>query len=284
MISGDATIDQGSYSYVKAATDAGYTVFNYDRLNNGRSDKLDAYTVGNGVNEVETLRVLTEMARNGTFGQHIRAGSSLPQIEAFEKVVHVGHSFGSAITAALLSRYGQLLSGAILTGLLFTTHPSDSTAVSQGFGYAATTDPALFGQYPSGYIIPDDKNRIQSGFFHRYNVADPAGFTDEALNYAESIKSPVTVAEWVSLKGALPIGPSSSFRGPVEFFVGEHDALICSGECYNNYDLTMLKDFYPHATARDVYVQPGSGHGLTLHKNDTAGYGAMFDWLTLNGL
>jgi hypothetical protein len=33
-----------------------------------------------------------------------------------------------------------------------------------------------------------------------------------------------------------------------------------------------------------VYVQPGSGHGLTLHKNATAGYGAMFDWLTLNGL
>jgi pimeloyl-ACP methyl ester carboxylesterase len=283
-ILGDATIDQGSYSYVKAATDAGYTVFNYDRLNNGRSDKLDAYTVGNGENEVETLRVLTEMARNGTFGQHIRDGSSLPQVGGFEKVIHVSHSFGSAITAALLSKYGDLSSGAILTGLLFTTHPSVSTSVSQGFGYAATTDPALFGQYPSGYIIPDDTNRIQSGFFHRYNATDPAGFTDKALNYAESIKSPVTVAEWVSLKGALPIGPSSTFRGPLEFFVGEHDALICSGECYDNYDLAMLKEFYPNAAARDVYVQPGSGHGLTLHKNATAGYGAMFDWLVANDL
>jgi pimeloyl-ACP methyl ester carboxylesterase len=281
---GDATIDKGSYSYVQAATDAGYTVLNYDRLNNGGSDKLNAYTVGNGENEVETLRVLTEMARAGTFAQHLCPGSTLPQIEGFEKVIHVGHSFGSGITAALLGKYGELSSGAILTGLLFTTHPSDATSVSQGFGYAASTNRTLFGDYPSGYIIPDNTNRIQSGFFHRYNVTDPAGFTNEALNYAESIKSPVTVAEWVSLRGALPIGPSTTFRGPVEFFVGEHDALICSGECYSNYDLSMLKDFYPHATARDVYVQPGSGHGLTLHKNATAGYDAMFNWLSSNGL
>ena len=269
---------------MKAATDAGYTVFNYDRLNNGGSEKLDAYTVGNGENEVETLRALTEMARAGTFAQHIRAGSTIPHVKAFDKVIHVGHSFGSGITASLLSKYGELSSGTILTGLLFTTHPSQSTSISQGLGYAATTDPALFGDYPSGYIIPDNINRIQSGFFHRDNVTDPAGFTDEALEYAESIKSPVTVAEWVSLRGALPIGPSSTFSGPLKFFIGEHDALICSGECYNNYDLAMLEDFYPLATARDVYVQPGSGHGLTLHKNATAGYDAMLGWLASNGL
>jgi pimeloyl-ACP methyl ester carboxylesterase len=227
---------------------------------------------------------MTEMVREGTLGEHLHAGSSLPRVASYDKVVHVAHSFGSQITAALLSQYGNLSSGAIITGLLFTTHPSAITTAALGFGYAATNNPALYGDSPSGYIVSDNTNRLQNGFFHRYNDTDPAGFTNEALAYAESIKQPITVAEWLSLRGLLAVGAAPDFKGPIQFFSAEFDELICSGDCKNNYDVDALKAVYPNATAREVYLQPSAGHGLTLHKNATAGYVVMSKFLADHGL
>jgi hypothetical protein len=49
--------------------------------------------------------------------------------------------------------------------------------------------------------------------------------------------------------------------------------------------MTMIKDgLYPGATAFDVHIQPGTGHGLTLSTNATAGYQATFDFLKKAGL
>jgi pimeloyl-ACP methyl ester carboxylesterase len=259
-------------------------VLNYDRLNNGGSDKLDAYTTGHGITERETLRGMTEMARAGTLGKHLHAGSALPHVGPFDTVIHVGHSFGSQITASLLTLYGNLSSGAILTGLLFTTQPTKLTTVAQGFAYAATNNPALYGNSQSGYIIPDDTNRLQTGFFHRYNDTDPAGFTNDALAYAEGIKSPITVAEWLSTQGLLPIGPAPAFTGPIQFFAGEFDEIVCSGDCNGNYIPATLEKVYPNATARDIYLQPSAGHGLTLHRNASAGYAVMTEFLDSHGL
>jgi hypothetical protein len=41
---------------------------------------------------------------------------------------------------------------------------------------------------------------------------------------------------------------------------------------------------YPAASVIEVYIHPGVGHGLTLHKNATAGYKVMFDFFARNGL
>jgi hypothetical protein len=47
----------------------------------------------------------------------------------------------------------------------------------------------------------------------------------------------------------------------------------------------MIKDdLYPGATALDVHIQPGTGHGLTLSTNATAGYKVTFDFLKKAGL
>lgn len=79
-----------------------------------------------GPAEVEILRVLTEMARDGT----------VPDLEAFDKVVHVGHSYGSQLTAALLTKYGNISSGVILTGFIFTTQSPPTPPAALGLEYA----------------------------------------------------------------------------------------------------------------------------------------------------
>ncbi|KAK4556212.1 hypothetical protein LTR86_006909 [Recurvomyces mirabilis] len=245
----DVDLNRSEYSYVQAALNAGYTVLNYDRLCNGLSDKPDAYTLGHGLNELQILRVLTEI-----------------------------------LTAALLTSYGNLSDAAILTGLLFADHPLPTATLALGFTFAPENNPVLFGGYPSGYIVPSDAGRIQAGFFHRTNDTDPAGFTNEALAYAESVKFPLAIGEWLSLRGLLNVGPSADFKGAVQFFAAEFDELVCDGDCKDNHDPAVLQVVYPHGEAVEVYLQPGAGHGLTLHRNATGGYGVMLDFLGKYGL
>jgi hypothetical protein len=71
----------------------------------------------------------------------------------------------------------------------------------------------------------------------------------------------------------------------IKLFLAEHDFPVCDGDCNGIYDLAQLKQYnFPNASAVDVYVQPKTGHGLALHKNATAGYKVMFDFLDTNGL
>ncbi|KAK5241614.1 hypothetical protein LTS06_012004, partial [Exophiala xenobiotica] len=62
----DPELDRENQSYVEASLKAGYSILTYDRLGAGRSDHPDAYSVVQAPLELEILRQLTLMARNGT--------------------------------------------------------------------------------------------------------------------------------------------------------------------------------------------------------------------------
>jgi hypothetical protein len=62
-------------------------------------------------------------------------------------------------------------------------------------------------------------------------------------------------------------------------FNGEYDFPVCGGDCNDTYDLDAMKKFWPAASNISVYLQPKTGHGLTLSLNATAGYQAMFSYL-----
>jgi hypothetical protein len=59
---------------------------------------------------------------------------------------------------------------------------------------------------------------------------------------------------------------------------------VCDGDCNNVYDLRDISALYPIASDVSVYLQPGTGHGLTLSTNATAGYEFMFSCLQFHGL
>lgn len=81
------------YSYVDRAVEAGYATFFYDRLGVGESEKPDALDVVQAPLEVEIANSLATMLRKGAFGG-----------DAFEKIVGVGHSFGSISKSLAASR------------------------------------------------------------------------------------------------------------------------------------------------------------------------------------
>jgi len=83
----DLSFNNYNYSYVCEAVDEyGYSTFSWDRLGVGMSSH------GEPVNEIQAW---LEIAALKALTDGLRAGSIHGVPKAFEKVLHVGHSFGS---------------------------------------------------------------------------------------------------------------------------------------------------------------------------------------------
>ncbi|KAL6851823.1 alpha/beta-hydrolase [Trichoderma novae-zelandiae] len=277
----DSTYKPENHSYVEAALEAGFSILTYDRLGVGESDKPDAYTVVQAPLELEILRQLTLMARNGSlydFASHAEpSGSAFNELEIPHKVVHIGHSFGSFLTSAFIARYGPLTDGAIITGYLYTENLASAGSTSFSVEYAATGSPPF--NRSSGYVVCQ-RDGIQNIFF---GGNPKTAFTPELLNYGISIKQPVPIGEFASAFSLIG-NPGPSFKAPVQFLLPEFDFYICRGDCRGLANVTALNETYPHATDIEVAIQPNTGHALPLHNNATAGFKVMFDFFSRHGL
>jgi pimeloyl-ACP methyl ester carboxylesterase len=208
----DIEVKADEYSYVDAAIAQGYSILTYDRLGTGGSAKPDAYDVVQAPAEVEILRELTKLAREGNLTTSIKETAELPScIRGYKptKVVHVSHSFGSVITAGLLSKYGNLSDGALLTGYLLSSQLGNVKNEAFGYEFAATSDPRRFSDRPSGYLVQATASNVQQIFFKK------GSFEPELLVYAEKIKQTTTVVEPMSAATVAGI-PALQFKGPVQ--------------------------------------------------------------------
>jgi pimeloyl-ACP methyl ester carboxylesterase len=277
----DSEYQPEKHSYVAASLKAGYSILAYDRLGVGQSDHPNAYDVVQSPLELEILRQLTLMARNGTL--YSLAAQVKPANAAFDKlikpskVVHVGHSYGSILSTALIARYGNLSDGAIITGYIPNQYFGSSGLTAFSFEYAATSSSSY--DRPSGYVV-SKKNGVQNVFF---GGNPKTAFTPELLDYGNDIKQPAPVGEFQSdfqVHGNI----AHSFKAPVQYLLPENDYVGCAGDCKGVANLTALMETYPVATAIEVVVQPNTGHALPFHNNATAGFQLSFDFLAKNGL
>lgn len=134
----DAELSPRAYSYVQAALSAGYSIFTHDRLGTGLSDKPDAYDIVQTSVQVDILRSLTTLARlgqlpNPTYTRRLSTSGNVAHIKNDwkpSKVVQVGHSLGSIITAWLLSQTGGMSDGAILTSFLFNNQMGGASSAT----------------------------------------------------------------------------------------------------------------------------------------------------------
>jgi len=260
-----------NYSYVREAVDQyGYSTFSYDRLGIGMSSHFtDPVNEGQLWLEVAALRNLTLGIRDGSLG-----------IEGVEKIVHVGHSFGSSQTYALTAADPTISDGIVLTG--FSQNGSFAAYFVLGSNFIiANTVPAL-SSYVTGYLAPATMQGAQIDFFA------PGDFDPNVLTLAYQTGQPVTPGEILTLAGG---GPSpNSFTGPVLVITGERDIPYCGGDCFatGQPDLPSIpaasKMFFPDAPAFEAFVVPGAGHGLNLQYSHSLSYGTILNYLAQNGL
>lgn len=267
----DAELEPEKHSWVEAALREGYPILTYDRLGAGKSDHPDAYRIVQATLELEILRELTLMTRNGTF--HKAMGF---EVDSALKTIHVGHSFGSFLTSAFIATYPELSDATILTGYVATELLGSVGYSPWSVQYARSVTPS-FDRMP-GYVLAQ-KSGIQNIFFAgELHTA----FSQEQLDYGDEIKQPVPVGELAS--GYKLVGlPALNYTGPIHFMLAEYDFFICGGDCRGVANRTQLELSYPKVAALDVDIQPNTGHALPLHNNASAGFQVSFDFLKRNG-
>ncbi|KAK0124060.1 hypothetical protein ONS95_009046 [Cadophora gregata] len=105
----DPEVSKEKYSFVDWAIARGYSVFYYDRLGVGKSTLVSGY-----VNQASIqIAILEELATS------VRAGKDIGALGSPKSLVLVGHSFGSVLSAALVTAKPLIAEGLILTGFSF---------------------------------------------------------------------------------------------------------------------------------------------------------------------
>lgn len=242
-----------TYSYVEAATAAGYVTLAYDRLGTGDSDSPHADVAG----QADVLHRLVRAARAGWFGVR------------FRRVVSVGHSLGSAIAIYEAGTYRDV-DALVLTGNMRATQP-DFTGVPS---HRVVDDPKFTGsELPSDVLTtaPGAREVFYSGDF------DPmVAYVDEGL------KETGVLAEVLSIPTAYAPEVAGRVDAPVLIVVGQRDFLFCDAGSYPcdtpadvlERQATML----PSAPRVDAVVIANAGHSLNLHRGAPEMFAAVNDW------
>jgi pimeloyl-ACP methyl ester carboxylesterase len=161
---------------VRAATNAGYATMAWSRPGNGRSSSGNAYSILQTEIQAAVLIELTKLLRSGK----LQAGIPKPT----GRVLHMGHSFGSALSNILIAKNPELSDGVVLTGLSHNMTLGSPFPALTNFHLAKENQPERFGNFSTGILTWADELALQYGFFkHPY-------FDPKVLAYTEASKGP----------------------------------------------------------------------------------------------
>ncbi|KAL8707005.1 MAG: hypothetical protein Q9201_000053 [Fulgogasparrea decipioides] len=255
------------YSYVDAATAAGYATFSYDRLGVGRSEHPDPIQTAQAPLHLEITHALVAMLRNGQIGQR-----------KFSNFVGVGHSAGSTIIQGVTTKYPKDFDAIILTGT--STVPTYVPLAMAAFNWQIAREGSpKFRGLPNGYLTQANSIGIQSAFFHYPN------FDPKILEATVRDKETNSIGELLTI-GTI-VAPSPAFTGPVDVVLGENDLVFCGGNCAMPVDQAAAVQslFYPNAAAGSRhYLAAGAGHSINAHFSAKAAWAHQLDFLKFNGL
>lgn len=256
--------ESGNYSYTQYMGQLGYTVFNYDRLGDGESDhplpelvtiQSDAYVLSQLISDLRT----------GSYGG-----------PAFQKVILVGHSVGSAISIAEASDASLTPpDGVILTSFIHFVDPVEVTFLGTEVHPADLDPDPRFQGLPPGYITTDPGTRGQ--IFYYLPNADPNVITED-----ENTKDTATDSEFTSFFSIAASPISQSIHVPVLEVVGQYDNIFCFGtfDCTNTANVQQYEaSFFAPDAHLQVQIIPQAGHDLNLQLNASVWESAAAQWI-----
>ncbi|KAH6674319.1 Alpha/Beta hydrolase protein [Halenospora varia] len=262
----DSGIQAANYSFVDFALERGYSVFFYDRLGTGSSSKVSGYDEAQASTQLAILQQLTSFLRSGQYTGTLGKPS---------KLVHVGHSFGSSLSNALIATTPQLSDAAILTGIAYNGTQFGTVLESFGLRIATGQAPGKWTGRDNGYLTWVDAPANAVAFYKG------GSYDKEVLWYSEDNKQPIAIIEFLTL-ATLPAA-ALAFTGPTMVISGEFDWIVCGGNCVGVLD-HPTKELFPNATDLQINVHPKAGHGFNFAYNATGAYTAMLDYLNKHNL
>ena len=254
------------YSYVRAATAAGFAVLNIDRIGIGQSDKPPA----------DLVTVHTHAWINAQLATALRRGKLGQRHPHFGSVVGVGHSLGGIIVTVAQADH-RPFDAIVVNGMM---HAADTAVLAQlgTIRHDAALDPKFAAAgLPTGYIT------TKPGTRHNYYTtayADP-----EVIDLDEKLKQTATSGEAATLGLGRDPSYSPKVLVPVLLWLGAADALHCNeaaaGLSCANVAAVVNREraAWNNTPCLGAYLQPQSGHDTTLHRSAPAGAYVVNLWL-----
>ncbi|MFO1520290.1 MAG: alpha/beta fold hydrolase [bacterium] len=247
------------YSYVDFANLLGFATFAYDRIGSGESDRAPGILLNVG-NAAYVNHQVVQALRGGTLGAR------------FEKIIQLGHSFGSLISVAGASTYVDDIDGLVLTGF---THQATTQAVegTQAHVYPAFLDPKFANAgLDETYFTTRPGSRTLL-FFNPDNT-DP-----QVLTVDEAEKDIMTLGLILDIPRHLS-HESLAVQVPVLMITGSDDFFYCGEnvDCHNNASYRAYESGFFN-TDLETKIIPNVGHSLFLHKNSLLVYAIVHDWI-----
>ncbi|KAF2653300.1 alpha/beta-hydrolase [Lophiostoma macrostomum CBS 122681] len=247
------------YSFAKYALDAGYSFFYYDRLGVGKSQRISGFEEQASMQNALLANVLEGM-HNGSYTGSVKAN----------KLVLIGHSFGSFYSQALIAERPDLVDAAVLTGMAYGTN-SDPAKIIQLTSLStfasrianmrdSDSAPQFANTFDNGWLSFGDIYAYAESFLHQpdYDV--------EVAKSSFAITQPFSIADFASTFSAnLDV---SKFHGKVLLTSGEFDLVLCGGNCTSTFAGGVQEQVWSGLKEPiSTYVLPGAGHGANFAKN-----------------
>lgn len=268
-----------TYNFSRAMTDAGYAVFSIDRLGYGGSPRLMPELLSLDVHAEVTHQLIGRL-RAGEVGG-----------EAFEHVILVGHSYGTA-TAWRESAEHNDADAIIGTGWSNSVTPVPTAEFLSSF-YPAQLDQKFAGRnLPPGYLTTRPGTR-DGRFFYAPGGFDPdvveydqdvlrdAGPDGEGVGFAERFGA-VSVAPRPGGSEDLEVPISDQTKQitiPTFQVVGEKELMFCGTDQYRCTSSQRLQRdesrFFTERACLRSAVTPDAGHILNFHRNARFTYASV---------
>jgi pimeloyl-ACP methyl ester carboxylesterase len=244
------------YSYVRALTRAGVATLNLDRLGIGASSHPDSSDV-DIESHIFIYHQLLSAARSGALGV------------AFDKVVVVGHSYGSVIAYGVGNRYPAQVDGVIITGL---QHEFDPAFMREFWGqlHPANEEGGRFAGLDSGYLTSRPGQRH---LYYRSEATDP-----DVIAFDEATKETFTMPDARTFPPVM--AESKGIRAPVLDVIGEYDRWFCAGQpCSGpNSTASRSRGSYADQICFEQFVIPGAGHDVNVHHESHRWFAVAAEW------
>jgi alpha-beta hydrolase superfamily lysophospholipase len=136
------------YNFVQHAVNEGYSVFFYDRLGLGSSQRVDGYVIQINIH-VAVLKELSKLVRSGDYTKTIGEPS---------KLVLQGFSFGSYITHAAIGTSPEIADAVVLTAIGLNSTGINANGLVRSFvPRIAKLQDKKFKDFDDGYLTWVDK-------------------------------------------------------------------------------------------------------------------------------
>ncbi|KAI9664215.1 MAG: hypothetical protein M1831_002394 [Alyxoria varia] len=256
-------------SYIDAAAKAGYATLSYDRLGVGGSDHPNPINVVQSFAHVEVLHGLAQGLRQGKIAA-----------QPFEKIVGVGHSYGSTIQLANNAKYPADMDASVITGLSDTLEFLSGSVLSTTPAIANQDPSERFRGFADGYLVNPNSISMQQPFF-RYPY-----YSQEVFEQQVAHKGTYSIGDEFTL--AAIFKPAPDYTGPVDVVLGERDFPFCLADCVKptNRADAVLTNLYPSRAqaGSQSFIVKDTGHLINDHTNAPVAYNQINKFLRKNNL